>query len=97
MGKIYLRKIQDSECRWTDKSAPKHKHNFSIEANVALRTPNYIEYFHVIKCASCNSFKCIPTKGSMYGFINTPIEGLPTVKLYSSHKIIGFRNAVLDE
>ncbi|MGN0438759.1 MAG: hypothetical protein ACI4F4_09575 [Lachnospiraceae bacterium] len=97
MGKLYLRKTAKAEGCWTDTTAPKHKHNYSIESNVELSQPDGIYYFHVMKCAYCSSFRCIPTEASMHGYIPKPIEGLPTVKLYRTHKSIGLKGARLHD
>lgn len=95
MGKHFLRKITKAECRWTDITAPKHKHKYSVEANVELSQPDGIYYFHAMKCAYCSSFKCISTEGSMHGYMQKPIADLPTIKLYTSHKSISFKEAKL--
>lgn len=97
MGKNFLRQVSHSECRWTDNTVNKHKHDFSIEACVELNNNIFINYFHVMKCSCCNSFKCIPKEGSMMGVISEPLNDIPLIKLYSPHKVITLKDAVLKD
>lgn len=97
MGNNGLRNYLHKESRWTDKFASKHKHNYCIEANVELSHPICTLYFHVMKCEHCNSFRSIPKQGSVTGMIEAPIKDLPTIRLYKTHKTIGFRDAELKE
>jgi hypothetical protein len=87
------------ECKWTDKTAKRHKHIFDVHAVAQLRNPNgYIDCFDVMKCRDCNSFKCIPSKGSMHGLLDEVDESLPKIKLFTPHKwLIGFKDVVLDD
>lgn len=95
MGNNSLRKLISSETRWTDKEAPKHKHIFSVEACVELEQDGRKTYYHVNKCEKCNSFKCIGTSNNCTGFSKDKIDGLPIIKLYRSHKTIGFKGAII--
>lgn len=97
MGKNDLRKYLYEEQRWSDKTAPKHKHNYIIEVNVEVAQPNGVFYFHAMKCEFCNTFKCIPEEGAITGYIKKPIENIPTLKLYKSHRTLSFKGAILRE
>ena len=100
MGYTQIRRLCKNEARWTDKSASKHKHIFSVHAVARLkRSDGRCEYFDVMKCKHCNSFKGIPREGSSSGFISGDNyeSGLPIIKLKSSHSyIIGFKDATLE-
>jgi hypothetical protein len=92
MGKNFIRQL-DKERKWTDKSAVKHKHDFSVDAIVQLRNKNFIFYYRVTKCSCCNSFidaKIIPHDEEID-------YSLPLIKLYRSHQSIGIRDAILDD
>lgn len=97
MGSNSLRRICKEESKWTDKDATRHKHNFCIEACVEMLQgdSHHASYYHVMKCEYCNSFRCIEKEGSIMGYVPTCISGLPLIKLYRSHKTIGFKGAVL--
>ena len=97
MGNNSLRRVLEKETKWTDKTAKRHKHSFIIEACVQIRQDNYVCFYHVLKCEFCNSFHSICEDNNITGFVNTRISGLPLIKLYKSHKTIGFSGAVLDE
>ena len=97
MGHNSLRRVITSECKWTDKDAPKHKHNFCIEACVEMvqGEKNWVSYYHFMKCDCCNSLHSIPKEGAVNGFIQMRLPNLPLIKLYRSHKTIGFKGAIL--
>lgn len=97
MGKNAIRQLSNQLGKWTDKSAPKHKHNFIVPINVKLIQgcdKNRITYYHVMKCEYCNSFVSVPKQGAMNGFIKEPIDNLPIMELHRSHKDMGFNGAV---
>ena len=101
MGYAQLRKIYKSETKWTDKTANKHKHDFCVHAIVRLRhLESGTDYYDVMKCKHCNSFRSMPKEGAINGFISgRDYNGeLPLIKLKTSHKyIIEFKGAELDE
>lgn len=97
MGKNFLRQISDRECRWTDNTVNKHKHDFSIEACVELDSDTFLSYFHVMKCSCCSSFKCIPKERDIWGTLPERLPNVPLIKLYNSHKIVNFKGAVLKD
>lgn len=96
MGNTSLRRLLSKETKWTDKDTQRHKHNFNIETCACVKCGNTVSYYHVMKCEYCNSFHSIPEEGNITGFRVTSISGLPLIKLYKSHKTIGFNGAVLD-
>ena len=100
MGNTKLRRLLSKECKWIDKLAPKHKHEFNVHAIVRLRNLNdKLTYYDVMKCKHCSSFKSIPREGAINGFIsdNNYDKSLPMIKLFRSHQYtIGFDDAVLD-
>lgn len=100
MGHTKLRKLFKQECKWTDKSAKRHKHIFNTHTIMRLRNmDNQISYYDVMKCEYCNSFMSIPKEGAINGYIknNEFDKSLPMIKLYRTHKFtIGFDDAVLD-
>lgn len=95
MGRTKLRRLIAEECKWNDYTAVKHKHEFNIESCVELLTGDKIFYFHVMKCSHCNSFKSISREGAVDGFTREPLLHLPMIRLYKSHKTIGFKGATL--
>ena len=72
-------------------------HNFCIEACVEMiqGENKWASYYHVMKCDCCNSFHSIPKEGAVNGFIQMRLPNLPLIRLYRSHKTIGFKGAVL--
>ena len=97
MGNNEVRKLIANEQRWTDKTVPKHKHDYNIEVNVEFAQPRGVFHFHALKCTRCSSFISIPKEGSAIGLIKEPIAGLPTIKLNSTHKTLSFKDAKLIE
>lgn len=70
MGHLHLRKILKAETTYKDKSSKKHKCNF--EKHCVLKVTdldNVIEYFNVMKCSDCLSFKSISEPGNVRGCI----------------------------
>ena len=100
MGHTKLRRLFKQECKWTDKTAKKHKHIFNVRSVMRLRNMlDDVEFYDVMKCKYCNSFISIPKEGAINGFIKDKNydKTLPMIKLYRSHKYtIGFDGAVLD-
>lgn len=93
-----LKRFFIHQSKWTDKTAPRHKHDFSIESCVELHKPrNSVYYYHVMKCRHCNSFKGIPREHAIDGYCSSRIEDLPLIKMKSPHSMIGFEDAVLEE
>lgn len=96
MGNTKIRKLIYQESKWTDKSAPKHKHCFATSAVVYVHmSSEEILSYSATKCTHCNSF--INAR-----FISSKADNLPLVDekihLYSPHKwIIGFTDVTLDK
>ena len=93
MGKTKVRQLLAHQRHFTDKTAPKHKHEYCIECNVELVTPRWTSYYHVMKCVDCNSFNSIPEEHNNIAIMKQPIAGLPVLKLNKSHKLLGFDGA----
>lgn len=91
-----FRKIQ-RQYKFNDKSAPRHKHSYVVDAIAELhRERSYTSHHQIKKCDKCNSFYCIPTKGGMDGFIREFDAELPVVRIKTSHKWAGeFKNLEL--
>ena len=86
LGNTKLRRLLVKESKWTDKEAPKHKHNFCEPVIVEVQKPFYSLYYKALKCNRCYSFrnaKCCKEATE------------PTIRLKSSHSMIGFKDAVL--
>lgn len=100
MGSTKIRKLCKNEAKWTDKNCDKHKHNFTVHAVARLKRPNgNCEYYDVMKCEFCNSFKGIPRPGSSSGYVgNMPDGQLPIIRLKISHRnLMALKGAELDE
>ena len=73
--------------KFNDKSVPRHKHNYAVDAVAELhRERSYTSYHQIKKCDKCNCFYCIPTEGAMDGLIHEFDSNLPIVKVRTSHK-----------
>lgn len=88
-----LSKIQRT-FKFNDKSA-KHKHDYAVRAIAEISSYSGTYRHLVNKCSYCNSFKCIPSEGSMSGFTNIVDNSLPTIRLHSSHKFDYFHDLEL--
>lgn len=102
MGNTKLRRLINQQQKWTDKTALKHRHRFSIHTLLQLRhadTGRYT-YYNIMKCNRCNSFKSIPSPGAIDGFIadisNIDLT-LPVLKMYTPHRnLIGWTDIRID-
>jgi hypothetical protein len=101
MGNTKLRKLTSSESKWTDKEASKHKHKFTIHTLMILRNmDNRVEYYDVMKCEHCDSFRSIKKPGSVSGLISkeqltSDMMEMPKLRMYRSHRwSIGFNDMV---
>ena len=96
MGNAKIRKLIYQESKWTDKSAPKHKHCFATSAVVYVHmSSGEILSYTATKCTHCSSL--INAR-----FISSKVDYPPLadeeIHLYSPHKwIIGFTDATLDK
>ena len=63
--------------------------------NLSFKLLNSIYYHHVMKCKHCYSFKCIEEENNCTGFRKHKIDGVPLIKMYRSHKTIGFNGAIV--
>ena len=94
MGSQQLRKIIRKMQRFTDKSAPRHKHNYSIHAIARVRTKrNDLHYYEVMKCKYCSSFEAISHQGAPNGLIlfnelHHIDKSLPVINLTTNHDFI---------
>lgn len=95
MGSTKVRQVLSEQRHWTDKTAPKHKHDYCIECNLEVLSPYGVHYYHVIKCNQCNSFNSIPKERNNIGLIKQPIAGLPTLKAITHRKTLEFRDLVI--
>ena len=94
MGNTKIRKLINQESKWTDKSAPKHKHDFSVPAIIYMHmSSGAVLSYSATKCTHCNSFtnaRFISSKATMQ-----PLAG-EEIHLCSPHKwIIGFKDVKL--
>lgn len=103
MGKNAIRRLLTQGSKWTDKTAKRHKHDFSVHTILRLRRNNgfqeFIEYFDVTKCKHCNSFKTNSKEGSSNGFISDDNydRSLPLLKLKTNHMwLMDFKDLSLD-
>jgi len=70
MGHLHLRKLLKAETMWKDKNSDKHKCVFEEHYILKLIDKgNIIQYYNVMKCNHCLSFKSIPEKGNIQGHI----------------------------
>lgn len=103
MGNNYIRRYLKQESRWSDPETKRHKHDFDIPALVVLERPKgNNDYFQVMKCRYCHSFRCIPRTGSADGFIVNldDMDIVPHIKMYfkTNHKyILGFKDLKFDK
>ena len=96
MGNTKIRKLINQESKWTDKSAPRHKHNFTVSAIVHVHmSSEVILSYSATKCTQCSSFvgaKSISLKAGRQSLADEELY------LYSPHKwIIGFKDVKLKE
>lgn len=103
MGNAKINRLIKQYCRWSDKTAPRHKHNYTVHAVAQLRRDDgftvRFEYYDVMKCEHCNSFITIPKEFSVYGFIGDTLinNDLPIIKLRTGSKYrMGLLGATLD-
>ena len=69
-GNLKLRKVLKNETTYKDKNALKHKCFFDNHCILkVIEKDNNISYYNVLKCKECLSFKSIPLKGNIQGFI----------------------------
>lgn len=94
MGNTKIRKLIAQESKWTDKSAPKHKHDFSVPAIVHVHMSSGADLsYSVTKCTHCSSF--VNAKSISSKIDSRHLAG-EEVHLYSPHKwIIGFKDVKL--
>ena len=102
MGKNFIRKYIVEQTKWTDKSAPKHKHIYNTHAVCVITYKDTLHsYVDIMKCQHCNSFKAIgkPEQGNALGYILDEADvdfSLPKVYLYTTHpNKIGYKDAML--
>lgn len=70
MGNFHLRKLLKADTIYKDKNAIKHKCNF--EKHYILKVidqENIVNYYNIMKCNQCLSFKNIPEIGNIQGHI----------------------------
>lgn len=90
-----FKKLQ-RQYKFNDKDAPKHKHDYCVEAIAEIHTDiQGVFRHHVIKCNICDSFKCIELPNNMTGIVEFEEEinpDLPVVKLKTKHKFDYFQD-----
>jgi hypothetical protein len=104
MDKDFVKYCLNNSEKWVDKSAPRHKHEYSIQAVARVRQetkhdskPIFV-YYSVLKCKHCNSFVGIPREGAYDGYMGDYCpSNRPIIKLYKSKKSLDFKGAVLEE
>lgn len=94
MGNTKIRKLIAQESKWTDRSASKHKHTFTVPVKVHVRMSSGVTLsYSATKCTQCNSFvgaKSISPKTDIQPLAEEEIH------LCSPHKwIIGFKDTKL--
>lgn len=92
MGNNKIRRLIKSESKWTDKSAKKHKHNFSETVLIYIHGNEnkhiFGRYYTANKCKYCNSF--INAK------FTTEIPNLPIISFTTPHFSIEFNDIFRD-
>lgn len=90
MGNLHLRKLLKAETMYKDKDAIKHKCNF--EKHYILKVidqENIVNYYNIMKCNQCLSFKSIPEIGNIQGHILHELreeqKKLPTIIGFCQH------------
>ena len=94
MGNTKIRKLIAQESKWTDRSASKHKHTFTVPVKVHVRLSSGVTLsYSATKCTQCNSF--VDAKSISSKLNRQPLAG-EEIHLYSPHKwIIGFKDVKL--
>jgi hypothetical protein len=94
MGNTKIRKLIAQESKWTDRSASKHKHAFTVPVKVHVRMSSGVTLsYSATKCTQCNSF--VDAKSISSKLNRQPLAG-EEIHLYSPHKwIIGFKDVKL--
>ena len=99
MGNAKIRRLCHSEAKWTDKTAVRHRHSYTVHAVARIEYTDTVAYFDVMRCNLCNSFKGIPRPGSVCGILGTDLNlnmDLPVIRLKSSRGMrIGFNDLTL--
>ena len=74
MGHLHLRKILKEETLYKDKSAARHKCNFSQHCLLkAVDEERRYRWYNIMKCSECLSFKSISEPGNVQGCV---LDGL---------------------
>lgn len=94
MGNTKIRKLIAQESKWTDRSASKHKHTFTVPVKVHVRMSSGVTLsYSATKCTQCSSF--VDAKSISSKLNRQPLAG-EEIHLYSPHKwIIGFKDVKL--
>lgn len=89
MGKAKLRRLLQTELKWVDKLAPRHKHKYCIPITVCLHMHNdRTLLYSATRCEHCNSFMNAKS-------IQHPLAEYQ-LHLYSPHDwIIGFADVTV--
>ncbi len=90
MGHLHLRKILKEETLYKDKSAARHKCDFSQHCILkAVDEEKRYRCYNVMKCSECLSFKSIPEPGNIQGCVLDGLtdeqKELPVIKGYCKH------------
>lgn len=90
MGHLHLRKIYKEETMYKDKSADRHKCDFSIHCLLkAVDDEKRYKCYNVMKCSTCLSFKSISEPGNIQGCVLEDLtdeqKELPVIKGHCKH------------
>ncbi len=70
VGHLKLRKLLKEETTYKDKTILKHKCSFTEHCILKIiDKDNNVNYYNVLKCNQCLSFKSIPLPGNISGHI----------------------------
>jgi len=96
MGHLGVRKLHKELVTWSEINTKKHKHDFSMHYILEEKSPNgTINYYDILKCNQCNSFKSISKEDNITGHIFDSLSEeqnkLPLLKAKKKHnRILGF-------
>ena len=98
MGHLKLRRLIKNETTWIDHDAESHKHNFIVHCILEEKSSDgNMQYYDIMKCDKCKSFKSIPKSGNIQGLIlgslNQEQKKLLRLTCTKKHKyLIGFKD-----
>ncbi len=87
---LTVRRISKQVRKWTDKSVPKHRHEFTEDCVVEVNYRGHMFYYSANKCKFCSSF-C----NAEVILENKNLN--PDIKLIARHCTIGFNGCYLSD